>query len=1024
MKRLSLLLWLSLLVGLSCAFASSSVAQEAPGSIQKNRVDGITAPKEHFGFNIGDDYCLANYKQLEGYWKKLATQSDRIKVVKMGVTEEGRDQLMAVVTSSANHARLASYQDIARKLALAKVDQAAARQLADEGKAVVWIDGGLHASEVLCAQVLIETVYQMLSRTDPETMRFLDDVIILFVHCNPDGMDLCADWYMRNQDPQKRSSAGLPVLYEKYAGHDNNRDFYAANLRETRNMNRVMYREWFPQIIYNHHQTGPAGTVMFIPPCRDPFNYNIDPMVIGGIEAVSTAMVLRFLEENKPGVTVRTGARYSTWFNGGLSTACQFHNMIGLFTETIGGPTPGQVPLLTNKLLPNSDYLAPIPPQTWHFRQSVDYSVTANKAILDYASRNRQHLLFNIWRMGKNAIDVGNRDHWSITPKAIAAANAARTAAAATPVAAGDQANQGAVAQAEGQLGRGRGAGQAAPANQAGAAGQGQAGAAGQPGQGGRSQGRGGRGGANGVAEFARLFRDPAKRDPRGYILPSDQPDFITATRFVNKLIGAGVTVHRATASFTVAGKTYPHGSYVVKCAQAFRGHILDMFEPQDHPDDFSAGTKTPTPPYDMAGWTLAFQMGVKFDRILEAIDGPFQELQEEIAPPASPVVARSTDVGYFLDTRANASFRAVNRLLAAGEEVGRLKQQFGVNGAYYPPGTFYVKRKSGTDRNVDTVARRLGVHPEPTALAPEKECVALKPVRVALWDRYGGSMPSGWTRQILENFDFPHKVVFAPELDKGDLRSKYDVIVLVEGAIGGGRGGAGGRGGPGAGAGAGRGGRGGAGDAAGGQRGPGGGDQAPGGEGSPATRDQDLPEPYRGRQGNITTATTLPQLKKFLESGGTIVALGGSTALANQLGLPLKSHLVEKSGNEERALSREKFYVPGSVLQMRVDKTNPLTWGLDEHVDVMFQGSPTFKLPSGAEAKGLERVSWFDSKKPLRSGWAWGQEHLDGGVAIADAPVGKGKLVLCGPQILFRGQSDGAFKFLFNSIVQAGVKE
>ena len=164
---------------------------------------------------------------------------------------------------------------------------------------------------------------------------------------------------------------------------------------------------------------------MFIPPCRDPFNYNIHPMVINGIERVSAAMVERFLGEGKPGVTVRTGARYSTWFNGGLSTACQFHNMIGLFTETIGGPTPSNIPLLTQKQLPNSDYLSPIPPQPWHFRQSVDYSVTANKAILDYASRNRSRLLHDIYVMGKQEIDAGSKDSWLITPKIVTAAKPA-----------------------------------------------------------------------------------------------------------------------------------------------------------------------------------------------------------------------------------------------------------------------------------------------------------------------------------------------------------------------------------------------------------------------------------------------------------------------------------------------------------------------------------------------------------------------------------------------------------------------
>src|SRR5207244_3643547 len=192
--------------------------------------------------------------------------------------------------------------------------------------------------------------------------------------------------------------------------------------------NRVLYREWFPQIAYNHHQSGPPGTVLFCPPFRDPFNYHVDPLVLNGIDAVGAAMMQRFLAEGKPGATTRSGARYSTWWNGGLRTTCYFHNMIGLLTETIGNPTPVQIPYNPALQLPRGDYLAPVAPQPWHFRQSVDYSVTANKAVLDYASRHREQLLHNIWLMGHNAIERGHRDSWTITPKVVEAARTARRA--------------------------------------------------------------------------------------------------------------------------------------------------------------------------------------------------------------------------------------------------------------------------------------------------------------------------------------------------------------------------------------------------------------------------------------------------------------------------------------------------------------------------------------------------------------------------------------------------------------------
>ncbi len=901
----------------------------------------VTSPKEYFGHNLGDDYFLANYQQLSGYWAKLEQESDRLKVVRIGVTEEGRPQLMGIVTAPANHRQLVHYQNSARRLSLAEnVTEALARKLSSEGKAVVWIDGGLHASEVLCAQALIETLYQFVSATDAESLRILDDVIILFVHANPDGMDLCADWYMREAEPHKRTLAGLPRLYQKYIGHDNNRDFYANTQAETKNMNRVLYREWFPQIVYNHHQTGPPGTVLFCPPFRDPFNYHVDPLVISGVDAVGAAMMQRFLAEGKPGATVRSGARYSTWWNGGLRTTCYFHNMIGLLTETIGNPTPMQIPFMPALQLPRADYLAPVAPQLWHFRQSLDYSVTANKAVLDYASRHREQLLYNMWLMGHNAIEHGRRDSWTITPKVVDAARA--------------------------NAGRGRGG----PTDQ-----------------------------------FKRLFRAEALRDPRGYILPANQPDFLTATKFVNILLDSGVKVHRASADFEVAGTSYPAGSYVVKCAQAFRAHALDLFEPQDHPNDFAYPGAPPTPPYDMAGWTLAYQMAVQFDRVLDGFDGPFDSIKGPLPPPRARVYDAEGAVGFFLGTRTNDSFRALNRLLQAGEQVQRLQEPFLVQGATHPAGMFFIPRKPATLPLLERIALELGTRFVGSPVAPGKEAVALKSVRIGLWDRYGGSMPSGWTRWLLERFEFPFELVFAPELDKGGLREKFDVLIFPDGAIPGG-----------------------AGQTAKRLRdsSDSGGDQPASERGSSAEpSEQALPELYRGRRGNVTTTKTVPQLRKFLESGGTILTIGSSTSLGQHLGLPFANHLVTTDADgKERPLPREKFYVPASVLRMHVHSSNPLAWGLAEEIDVIFAASPTFRFPNGADSNGLRRVAWFDSKKPLRSGWAWGQEHLEGGIAIAEAQVGKGKLVLFGPQILFRGQPHGTFKFLFNGIVGAATKE
>jgi hypothetical protein len=889
-----------------CALALASAAAVSAQT--------ITSPKQQFGFNIGDDYQLATYTQFVDYWHKLDKESDRIKVVEIGKTAEGRPQLMAIVTSPDNHKRLERYKEISRRLATAEgLTDEQARALAKEGKAVVWFDGGLHATEVLGAHQLIETVYQLVSRSDPETSRFLNDLIILAVHANPDGMELVSSWYMREKEATRRSTSGIPRLYQKYIGHDNNRDFYLSSQPESTNMNRVLYLEWFPQILYNHHQTGPVGTVMFAPPFRDPFNYNFDPLIPSQLDLVAAAMHSRFAAEGKAGVTSRRGSSYSTWWNGGLRTMAYFHNMIGLLTETIGNPTPMSIPFIPARHLPDSNLHFPIEPQPWHFRQSIDYSVTANYAVFDVASRNKENFLFNIYQMGKNSIERGNRDSWTPTPRRILAAQTALS-----------------------------------------------------PGQ-----------GAVGTAEdFKKLLRDPAARDPRGFILPADQPDFPTATRFVNALIKTGIAVHRATAPFTVAGKNYAAGSWVVKSAQAFRPHVLDMFEPQDHPDDIPYPGGPPTRPYDNAGWTLAYQMGVKFDRILDGFDGPLEKVSgvQSFVPGT---VAQGITGPSILSHASNNAFIAVNRLIAGGHTVLWSQRR---NGQFIVTAPRDVLQKLATE---------LGVSFElPPSGFVSTDAIRLRKLRVALADQYGGSMPSGWTRWLLEQYEFPFEVVFPKAVDAGNLSSKYDVIIFPSG-VGpsapsdlGGRGGGGGRGGA-------------------------------------APSASSIPAEYEQMRGVYTAAQTGPQLKRFLEDGGTILAVGRSAMnLAQVMQLPVGNHLVERSPDGAlRQLTSDKYFVPGSVLRVTVDQTMPIAHGITNPVDVFFDNSPVFSLDPDATLKGVRPVAWFADATPLRSGWAFGQGYLENGVQVIDATVGKGRLFLFGPEITFRGQPAGTFKFLFNGI-------
>ncbi len=894
----------------------------------------ITSPKHQFGFSVGDDYQLVNYSQLLQYWEKLEQESDRMKLVKIGQTAEGRPVVMAIVTSPKNQAELARFQEISRSLALAEgLTDDEARKLASEGKAVVWIDGGLHATEVLGSQQLIELVYQMVSRNDPETLRILNDVILLAICANPDGMEMVADWYMREPDPIKRSTRDLPRLYHKYIGHDNNRDFYMVTQPETEAINRVLYREWYPQIVYNQHQTGPAGCVLFAPPFRPHFNYNFDPLVTTEIELVGAAMHTRFVAEGKPGATMRSGARYSVWWNGGLRTTSYFHNMIGILTETIGNPTPIKIPFLPQKQLPHNDLPYPVAPQEWHFRQSIEYSITAARAILDLASKHRQDFLLNFFRMGKNSIEKGSRDHWTIHPKRIVEVEQKIKA---------DKAKQVGVGRTKGY-----------------------------------------------PLEYYEMLHDPDKRDPRAYIIPSNQADFLTATKFINSLLKNGIVVHRALRSFDVDEKTYPEGSYVIKTAQAFRPHILDMFEAQDYPDDISYPGGPPNPLYDSAGWTLAYQMGVEFDRILRSFDGPFEEIEDLAKIPPGKVANKKRAVGFLLSHKVNDSFIAINRILRDGKQVYWLKSSFQTDDKTYSPGTIYIPLKSCSVSELRKWAEELGLSFEATTQMPQGEAYRLKPQKIGLWDQYGGSMASGWVRWLLEQFEFPFEVVYPPEFDKGGIRAKYDVLIFVDRAI------------------------------------PKSDQEPPDQYGSfPQPKPESVPPEYRNRLGKITLSKTIPQLKIFLQEGGTILAIGSSTCLGFHLDLPLADALVEKQKDgTEKLLPKEKYYVPGSIFRAQVDNKHPLAYGLSSFVDVFFKDSPVFRLSPEAPLRGVRAVSWFGQGNLLRSGWAWGEYFLKEGILVIEATVGKGKLFLFGPEITFRAQPHGTFKFLFNGIFYGGAE-
>ena len=439
-----------------------------------------------------------------------------------------------------------------------------------------------------------------------------------------------------------------------------------------------------------------------------------------------------------------------------------------------------------------------------------------------------------------------------------------------------------------------------------------------------------------------------------------------TAVKFVNTLRHVGVYVDQATAPFTVAGKQYPAGSFVIKINQAARAQVLDMMEPQDHPNDFAYPGGPPNRPYDNAGWTLAYEMGVKFDRVLDAFDAPNtkQIRGTELAKPLAGTVAQRERRGGLPDVARGERRRHGHepRLQGGRRRVLARSRRSRPAARRIRPGTYYVPaasrlpclQKSAADLGVSFV----GVTSRPA------DAMKLPAKRIALYDRYGGSMPSGWTRSSSRISRFRITVVYPKDLDAGNLKSQvrrdHLPVRTWRSAARAARAGGGGGGGGG-------GGRGAAAIPAEFQKMQGNADA-----GDDAAGDQAVPERRRhghhGRHARRRSATRLVCRSRTICSCARRV-------------------------KPDRALAGEEYYVPGSILRVAVDNNAAGRGGHADAARRLLRQQPGVPSQAGRGAQGRRRPSrGSTSATPLRSGWAWGQNYLEGGAAVVESNYRQGQ--------------------------------
>jgi hypothetical protein len=382
----------------------------SPVGVARAQSRPVPTPESALGFAVGADFRLATYDESIRYFRQLAAASDRIKLLTVGKTSQGRDWTLAIISSPENLANLEALRAIAQKLAHpAGLTDAQARALAKDGKAFVDISGGLHASEIAGSQHTIQLAYDLLSRNDARTKAILDNtVLLLWPSLNPDGQDIVVNWYRRNVGTPYEI-APLDELYQKYIGHDNNRDAYMLNVVESRVVART-WRHWEPQVIYVQHQTAPFPTRIWLPPFAEPIAPRVAGLMSREVNTIGMTIAQALETEGKVGAT-HMGQGFDAWYPGYIDYMPMLQNIVSFWTETAlyNYATPkfytvDDFPAEYRDLRPQSLYASPWPGGWWRLRDAVDYMETASIATLDYAAKYREDLLWNRYQAGRNAI--------------------------------------------------------------------------------------------------------------------------------------------------------------------------------------------------------------------------------------------------------------------------------------------------------------------------------------------------------------------------------------------------------------------------------------------------------------------------------------------------------------------------------------------------------------------------------------------------------------------------------------------
>src|SRR5690349_5612060 len=400
------------LIVLLAASARTSFAQNPA-----TQPASIPSPKSVLGFTPGDDRTVAGWSQITDYFERLDRASDRVLVQTLGQSTLKRPLIVAFISARENILALEKYKDIQRQLAdPRKITSSIQRdQLIATGKTVVAISCSIHSTEIVASQMSMQLAYELATAHDAETREILQNTILLLIPSpNPDGVDIVANWYRKSLGTPYEGREP-PELYHHYAGHDDNRDWFMLNLKETKVITKLLWQEWFPEIVYDVHQQGSNGSRFFIPPFFDPPNPNIDPLLLRQVGLIGHKVAADLQAAGFQGVL--TNALYDTWWHGGFRTAPYFHNSIGILSEAASARlmTPSTVTQdqlarsstrgMRNAIETATNFPDPWPAGTWRPRDIMDMEMIAARGILSMAAKFRRDYVRNFYELGRKNVD-------------------------------------------------------------------------------------------------------------------------------------------------------------------------------------------------------------------------------------------------------------------------------------------------------------------------------------------------------------------------------------------------------------------------------------------------------------------------------------------------------------------------------------------------------------------------------------------------------------------------------------------